>query len=198
MFMCTYVYVYVGTQQPYTRNTDLIVKLDWWTAMSPQKFGQCSIRPQGSCRKVRSSKLPFVFSYDRARIRFTDSVDIVPHYHGIPQQILRLVFSKDPDQQMTDAKFEELARFNCTALLSPGALLFPRSTRSCKSRSWILKRTWSTDAVSTTINSAIQTCHGSTEFGSIRPLLKNSRRSKLNQETQKQRNHTVMPWNWLW
>lgn len=92
MFMCTYVYVYVGTQQPYTRNTDLIVKLDWWTAMSPQKFGQCSIRPQGSCRKVRSSKLPFVFSYDRARIRFTDSVDIVPHYHGIPQQILRLVF----------------------------------------------------------------------------------------------------------
>ena len=24
---------------------------------------------------------------------------------------------------MTDAKFEELARFNCTALLSPGALL---------------------------------------------------------------------------
>ena len=120
------------------------------------------IRPQGSCR-VRNSKFSFLFSYERARIRF---IDFVPHHHGIPQQILPLVFFKDPDQPMTDAKFEELACFNC---MSPGAiLLFP------------------------SINSAIQAYNGSTEFGSIRPLLSSSRRSKLNKEAQKQRSHTVI------
>ena len=189
MFMCTYVYVYVGTQQPYTRNTGPDCQTGLMNSDESTEIWSMLDQTTRILQKSQKFKVTvciLIWSGTNQIHWFCRYCSTLP-WHS-PTDSSPCFFRRIQISKMTDAKFEELARFNCTALLSPGALLFPRSTRSCKSRSWILKRTWSTDAVSTTINSAIQTCHGSTEFGSIRPLLTNSRRSKLNQEAQKQRN----------
>ena len=130
--------------------------------MSLQKFGQY----RSDHKDPAESEIPSSRFYFHMNGHASDSSILFHTTMAFPNRFFPLFFFKDPDQPMTDAKFEELACFNC---MSPGAiLLFP------------------------SINSAIQAYNGSTEFGSIRPLLSSSRRSKLNKEAQKQRSHTVI------